>query len=185
MIAAVIYFAAQASSCELDAVSRALFLHPALTSLGLLLLGGDLFGISVAAVRRHWAAGVGAVLVGLYGSLWIAGVVGGATDSCVTLRPLAEVIRARIDAGDSVLFFLDPLPSVALYAERRIPTLRDPGARPSGTFYLVVPDSRGADMPKDWRDRARAVFEVYGRAFTRKPMTVRLLRLPPVTEPKR
>jgi 4-amino-4-deoxy-L-arabinose transferase-like glycosyltransferase len=184
-IAAAIYFAARASSCELDAVSRALLQHPAVTSLGILLLGGGFFGTSVAAVRRHWAAGVGAVLVGLYGSLWIAGVVGGATDSCVTLRPLAEAIRARVDGGDWVRFFLEPLPAVVLYAERRIPTLRDPGARPSGTFYLVVPDSRGADMPKDWRDSARSVFEVYGRAFTRKPMTVRLLRLPPVTEPAR
>jgi len=185
MVAAAIYFAGQAPSCDLDAVARALVRHPAITFLGLVLMGGGVLGVSVALVRRHWAAGTGAVLGALCGSLWIAGVAGGAVDSCVTLRPLAETVRARLDAGDSVQFFLEPLPAVALYAERRIPTLRDPRSRPEGTFYLIVPDSRGPDMPKDWRDSARSVAEVYGRAFTRKRMTVRLLRLPPTTEPTR
>ena len=185
MIAAAIYFVGRAPSCDLHAVARALVRHPAVTSLGLVLVGGGILGLSLALVRRHWAAGTGAVLAVLCGSLWIAGVAGGAIDSCATLRPLAETVRARIDAGDSVLFFREPLPAVALYSERRIPTLRDPQSRPEGTFYLIVPDSRGADMPKDWRDSGRSVAEVYGRAFTRQRMTVRLLRLPPVTEPTR
>lgn len=185
MFVAAIILGARASSCELDAVPRALLDHLAVTTLGVMLLGGAVFGISVALIRRHWAGGVAAVLAGLYGSFWIAGVVGGATDSCVTLRPLAETVRGRVDAGDSVLFFLEPLPAVALYAERRIPTLRDPRERPPGTFYLVAPDSRDDQVPKDWKAGARTVAEVYGRAFTRKPMRVRLLRLEPTPEPAR
>jgi hypothetical protein len=185
MIAAAIYFGALASSCERDAVFRTLLRHPAVTSLSSLLIGACLFSISVAVVRRHWAVGVGSVVAGLYGSLWIAAMVSAATDSCVTLRPLGDAIRSRAAAGDSIFFFLEPLPAVALYAEHRIPTLRDPSARPAGTFYLVVPDSRAAEMPKDWTNSARSVFEVYGRAFTRNPMTIRLLRLPPTTESTR
>jgi 4-amino-4-deoxy-L-arabinose transferase-like glycosyltransferase len=183
LLVAAIIFGAHASSCELDAIPRALLDHLAVTTLGVMLLGGAVIGISVALVRRHWAAGVAAALAGLYGSFWIAGVVGGAADSCITLRPLAETVRARVDAGDSVLFFLEPLPAVALYAELRIRTLRDPLERPSGTVYLIVPESRDDQVPKDWKAGARTVAEVYARAFTRKPMWVRLLRVAPTAEP--
>jgi hypothetical protein len=183
LLVAATIFGAHASSCELDAIPRALLDHLAITTLGVMLLGGAVFGISVALIRRHWAAGIAATLAGLYGSFWIASVVGGATDSCITLRPLAETVRARVDAGDSVLFFLEPLPAVALYAERRIRTMRDPLERPSGTVYLIVPESRDDQVPKDWKAGARTVAEVYARAFTRKPMWVRLLRVAPTAEP--
>jgi hypothetical protein len=38
-------------------------------------------------------------------------------------------------------------------------------------------------VPKDWKAGARTVAEVYARAFTRKPMWVRLLRVAPTAEP--
>jgi 4-amino-4-deoxy-L-arabinose transferase-like glycosyltransferase len=168
--------------CEIHAISLALGNHPALTLFALLLLGGALFGGAVALRHRHWAVSTIALLAGLYGSFWIAGIVDGAIDSCVTLRPIAEAVRSEVRPGSTVFFLREPLPAVALYAERRIETLRDLSASPPRPFYLIVPETLAPQLPSSWSAGATIVAEVRGRAFTSKPMRVQLLRLPPASE---
>ena len=80
-----------------------------------------------------------------------------------------------------MLFFQAPLPAVVLYAERTIPTLRDPRASPSHAFYLIVPESLDRAIPPEWQSRAETVASARGRVFTRKRMGIRLLRITPPT----
>jgi hypothetical protein len=102
----------------------------------------------------------------------------GPLDNCHSLRPFAEEIRTSVGREEQVLFFRRPLPAVALYAERRIPTLRDPDTSPPGQpFYLIVPDSLAAEIPPQWLTNAETVASGHGRVFTRRSMGIHLLRI--------
>jgi 4-amino-4-deoxy-L-arabinose transferase-like glycosyltransferase len=170
--------------CETRAALLAFRHHAALIILAAVLLAGSLLGAVAALRRRDWTAGTLVLLAGLYGGFWIVGTVAGAIDSCVTLRPIAEAVR-RVRPGSPVLFFSAPLPAIALYAERPIPTLRDPTTAPPRPFYLIVPETLAAQLPAHWSEGAEVVAEIRGRAFTSRPMRVQLLRLAPATEPGR
>lgn len=172
-------------SCEARAVALALRHRPLLTLVAVVLGGAGLLGLTAALRQRRWAAGTAALFAGLFGSFWIVDVARGAIDSCVTLRPLADAVRTRVDPDVSVFFFREPLPAVALYAQRLIPTLRDPSTRPGRPFYLIVPESLTSEVPNDWAGVAETVAETRGRAFTSAPMRVQLLRVPPAMESAR
>jgi hypothetical protein len=159
--------------------------RPLLTLLAVILVGAGLLVLTAALRQRRWAAGTASLFAGLFGSFWIVGVARGAVDSCVTLRPFAEAVRTRVDPDGSVFFFREPLPVVALYAQRRIPTLRDSSTRPPRPFYLIVPESLAGEVPEDWAGVAETVAETRGRAFTSAPMRVQLLRVPTATESAR
>ncbi len=180
-LAAAAFIALGRPECETRAVSLAFRHHAGLTFLAAVLLGASLIGGAAALRRRHWTTGTVALLTGLYGGFGIAGIVGGAIDSCVTLRPMGEAVR-RIRPGSPVFFFREPLPAIALYAERPIPTLRDPSTAPLRPFYLIVPEALAAQLPADWGEGAEIVAEIHGRAFTSRPMKVQLLRFPRATE---
>ncbi len=102
----------------------------------------------------------------------------GPLDDCRSLKPFAEEIRSSVGRDEQVLFFRRPLPAVALYAERHIPTLRDPDASPPGQpFYLIVPDSLAVEVPPAWLANAETVASGHARVFTRRSMGIRLLRI--------
>jgi 4-amino-4-deoxy-L-arabinose transferase-like glycosyltransferase len=183
-LVAVVFVALGRPECETRAASLAFRNHGGLTFLAAVLLAGSLLGGAAALRRRDRTTGTVALLAGLCGGFWIAGTVDGAIDSCVTLRPIAEAVR-RVRPGSPVLFFREPLPAIALYAQRPIPTLRDPTTTPPRPFYLIVPEALAAQLPAHWSDGAEVVAEIRGRAFTRRPMRVQLLRLPAATEPGR
>ncbi len=185
VFAAVGFALLSGPKCEVHAALAVLRDRRVLTLLAVLFVGGSLLGGALALRRRQPAVGILAVVAGLCGSFWIAGIVDGAIDSCVTLRPLADAVRSQVPGENPVFFVRDPLPAVALYAQRRIPTLRDPSTSPPRPFYLIVPETSAADLPADWSTGATIVAEVHGRAFTSKPMKIQLLRLPSVTEPAR
>ncbi|MET0151737.1 MAG: glycosyltransferase family 39 protein [Candidatus Binatia bacterium] len=181
-LTAVAFAALSGPECEVHAALLALHHHAGLTLLAVLLLGGGLLGGAVALRHRHWAASTVALLAGLYGCFWITGIVNGAIDSCVTLRPIAEAVRSQVGPGSPVFFFREPLPAVALYSQRRIQTLRDLSTSPPRPCYLIVPEALAAQLPAGWSDGATIAAEIRGRAFTSKPMKIQLLRLPPATE---
>ncbi len=94
-----------------------------------------------------------------------------------SLRRFALDAAARVDEATPVYFFELPLPAIALYAERTIPTLRGGDARAAGRFALIVPESLAERMPEEWRAGSRVLLEDRARVFTRRPMQIRLLEV--------
>jgi 4-amino-4-deoxy-L-arabinose transferase-like glycosyltransferase len=181
-LAGVAFLALSGPECETRAASLAFRRHAGLSLLAVVLLAGSLLGAAAALRRRDWTTGTVALLAGLYGGFWIAGIVDGAIDSCFTLRPIAEAV-GRVRPGSPVFFFREPLPAIALYAQRPIQTLRDPSTAPPRPFFLIVPETLAVQLPAHLSEGAEVVAEIHGRAFTRRRMKVELLRLPRAPEP--
>ena len=166
-------------SCELRAAARGLAERPLATIAAGALLGACALGAVKALRGRNWGTGITAVLGGLIALFTLAGSITGRLDDCASLRAFAGQVRASTTPEDRVLFFQAPLPAVVLYAERTIPTLRDPRAAPRHAFYLIVPEAFDRALPPEWQSRAETIASARGRVFTRKRMGIRLLRITP------
>ena len=94
-----------------------------------------------------------------------------------SLRRFALDAAARVGEATPVYFFELPLPAIALYAERTIPTLHPGDERATGRFALIVPESLARRMPEEWRAGSRVLLEDRARVFTRRPMLIRLLEV--------
>jgi 4-amino-4-deoxy-L-arabinose transferase-like glycosyltransferase len=164
--------------CELAAVSTSLGGHPAssIGNLWLFLVSAAL--LAQAARQRHWAVGIGATACMVAGVFLIADRIEGPLDGCTSLKPFARQIAAGNRPTDRIWFFRYPLPAVALYTERRIPTLRDPAtASPTRPFYLIVPQSLASEVPASWREASESVAQARARVFTRRRMGIELIRV--------
>lgn len=148
-----------------------------------------LLGISVAAssllitaAARAWAAGDSRSLLEfgwltMLALLTIANLVDGPLARRQSLKPFAREIEKQVEPGERLFFFKLPLPAVALYTGRRIPTLVSRPFSEPEPFYLVVPDSLRGELPEDWKARSREVARADARVFTRKRMGLGLLRV--------
>jgi hypothetical protein len=134
-------------------------------------------GAVVFALKRRDLALGFAGTAGALAALWLfVGQVEGPIARCVSLEPFARTVRSAVPEGAPLFFFRDPLPVVALYSGRRIPTLR-PSDTPPPDSFLIVPESLTPDLPKGWIERYRIVAEGRGRVFTRRAMGIRLIAL--------
>ena len=171
-------FVLPSQPCELAAVSTTLGGHPfsSIGSLWLFLVSAAL--LAQAARQRHWAVGIGATACMVAGVFLIADRIEGPLDGCASLKPFARQIAAGTRPTDRIWFFRYPLPAVALYTERRIPTLRDPAtASPTRPFYLIVPQSLAPEVPASWREASKSVAQARARVFTRRRMGIELIRV--------
>jgi 4-amino-4-deoxy-L-arabinose transferase-like glycosyltransferase len=165
------------AACDLQAVASGVADRPLLSISSLWLLSCSVWILPSAARRRHWGAGLVCTLAIVAALVMLDDQIEGRLDDCHSLKPFAEAIRSRVGLDERVLFFRRPLPAVALYAGRRIPTLRDPDASPGQPFYLIVPDSLAPEIPSRWLADAETVASGYARVFTRRSMGIHLLRI--------
>jgi 4-amino-4-deoxy-L-arabinose transferase-like glycosyltransferase len=171
-------FVLPSQPCELAAVSTSLGGHPfsSIGCLWLFLVSAAL--LAQAARQRDWAVGIGATACMIAGAFLIADRIEGPLDACASLKPFAHQIAARTRPTDRIWFFRYPLPAVALYTERRIPTLRDPAtASPTRPFYLIVPQSLASEVPASWREPSKTLVRARARVFTRRRMGIELIRV--------
>jgi 4-amino-4-deoxy-L-arabinose transferase-like glycosyltransferase len=177
-------FAVRGAACDVQAVAGGIGGQPLISIPSLWVLSCSVWGLASAARRRHWGAGLAFSLALMAAFVMLADQVGGLLDDCRSLKRFAEEIRNHVGADERVLFFRRPLPAVALYAERRIPTLRDPDVdRPAQPFYLIVPDSLAPEVPSQWLANAETVASGYARVFARRSMGIHLLRIAPSSRP--
>jgi hypothetical protein len=177
-------FALRGAECAVQAVASGIAGRPLISIVSLFLMSCSVWGLGSAARRRDWGAGLVCSLVLMAAFVWLEDQIDGRLDDCRSLKPFAEEVRKHVGGDERVLFFLRPLPAVALYAERRIPTLRDRDASPPRQpFYLIVPDSLAAEVPQQWLTNAETVASGHGRVFTRRSMGIHLLRIAPSTPP--
>jgi len=166
------------AGCRSQAVIDSVYHYPFAVIGSIWILAIAAAGLALALRDRHWGVGSIATICALC-SLWffVDHVEGGVAD-CGSLKPFARQVATGAPADVRLFFFRDPLPAVALYAERRIPTLRDPiKAPPQGSFLLILPESLRGDVPPDWLAASRVVASGRGRVFTRKPMGIELLAI--------
>jgi 4-amino-4-deoxy-L-arabinose transferase-like glycosyltransferase len=165
-------------SCESRAIGGALWDHPFASLLGLGTLAASVALLANALRQRHVGLGFVASVAVLVASFTLVALVDGPVEDCGSLKPFAREVAGKVGGDEQVFFFRSPLPAVALYAERRIPTLRKGDSTPpSRPFYLVVPESLTPEVPPCWLAAAETVASARGRVFTRRPMTVRLLKI--------
>jgi 4-amino-4-deoxy-L-arabinose transferase-like glycosyltransferase len=177
-------FSVRAAACDVQAVASGVASQPIISISSLWLLSCSVWGLGTAGRRRHWGVGLVCMLGLLAALVMLEDQIEGRLDNCRSLKPFAEEIRSRVGRDERVLFFRRPLPAVALYAERRIPTLRDPDASPPGQpFYLIVPDSLAPEVPSRWLANADTVASGYGRVFTRRSMGIHLLQIASLSQP--
>ena len=169
--------------CRWQAITQGLYEHPLATIGALWLLGAAITGALAAAIDRHWATGFAAMVVALASAWILADHVEGGMTNCRSLKPFAREVAAKVGPSDPVFFFRTPLPAVILYAERRIPPLREPAAPVSAPFFLIVPESLRAEVPPSWIASSKVVASGRGRVFTRRPMGIELLRIEPQVDP--
>lgn len=178
--ATVVWLAARlshAKSCESFAVAQAFAGRPLATILCGTLLGAGVLGAVAALRRRSPDEGIAAVAAAMVGVLTLSAGVTDRLDNCASLRPFAAEVRTNTSPDDRVRFLDSPLPAVVLYSERRIPTLASSQEPPPSPFFLIVPESFDGKIPEEWRARAETVASARARVFTRKRMSIRLLRV--------
>jgi hypothetical protein len=162
--------------CELAALSSGLGPHPLSAVGGLWLFPVSAVLLARAVRQRHWAVGIGATAGMVVSTFLIAARIDGPLERCASLKPFARQVLAVTRPSDRVWFFRYPLPAVALYTERRIPTLRDPStAAPTRPFYLIVPESLAPEVPSSWRQASESVARARARVFTRRRMGIELI----------
>ncbi|MBI2962900.1 MAG: glycosyltransferase family 39 protein [Deltaproteobacteria bacterium] len=176
---AALWLAALAAdgSCRARALASGIGGHPFFAVGALWLVLGAAVGLVASVRRRRWDVAAGSALAAVAGVLSLANRLDGPLDDCVSLRPFAREAAAAVRPDDRIFFFRLPLPAVALYAERRIPALRDPAAAPERPFFLIVPESLAGEVPADWLEDAETVVAGRGRVFTRRTMGIQLLRI--------
>jgi 4-amino-4-deoxy-L-arabinose transferase-like glycosyltransferase len=171
-------FAVRGAACDLQAFAGAIGDRPLISIPSLWLLLCSAFGLASSARRRRCGAALVCTIALASAFVMLQDQIEGRLDDCHSLKPFAEEIRSHVGADERVFFFRLPLPAVALYAERRIPTLRHPAAdQPAEPFYLVVPDSLAPEIPPAWLANAETVASGHARVFTRRSMGIRLLRI--------
>ena len=162
--------------CQIEGALGAAAARPIATIGTVWVLVVALGSLPFALKRRDLALGFAGTTGGL-AALWLfVAQVEGSIADCVSLKPFARAVRSAVPEGAPLFFFRDPLPVVALYSGRRIPTLR-PSDVPPPNAFLIVPESLEADVPKRWIEQQRVVAEGRGRVFTRRPMGIRLVAL--------
>jgi 4-amino-4-deoxy-L-arabinose transferase-like glycosyltransferase len=177
-------FAVRGASCDVQAVASGVASRPLISIASLWLLSCSIWVLGSAARNRYWGAVIVCMIALMAALTMLEDQIEGPLDDCRSLKPFAEEIRSSVGRAEQVLFFRRPLPAVALYAERRIPTLRDPNASPpSQPFYLIVPDSLAAEIPAQWLANAETVASGHARVFTRRSMGIHLLRIAPSSPP--
>ena len=163
-----------ARRCEIAAVAGGLGAHP-LTTIGAVWLLLSSLSALPAGRRRGFGVLLAATLCAAASVILLADRLDGPLDNCGSLKPFAREVRAHVGPEERVAFFREPLPAVALYAERRIPTAREtPPPRP---FYLIVPESLASGVPASWIAGGTTVVRGYGRVFTHRRMGIELVRV--------
>jgi 4-amino-4-deoxy-L-arabinose transferase-like glycosyltransferase len=175
--------AVRGAACEVQAVASGIGGRPLISIPSLWLLSCSILGLASNARRRHWGGGLVWTLALASAVVMLSDQVSGRLDDCRSLKPFAEKVRSLIGTDERVLFFRLPLPAVALYAQRRIPTLRRADNPPVEPFYLIVPDSLAPKIPPQWSANAVTLGSGYARVFTRRSMGIRLLRIEPLSRP--
>lgn len=186
-VSIAVWLAARAAgngSCTTDGLARAIGHHPFAAIGALWLVLGASVTLAASLRRRHWGGAICFALITVTGVLWLANRLDGPLDDCASLKPFARQLSAATRIGDRVYFFRLPLPAVAFYAERRIPTLRPAAIAPTPPFFLIVPESLAPEVPAPWLENSETVVSGRGRVFTRRKMGIHLLRIgdPPATQ---
>jgi 4-amino-4-deoxy-L-arabinose transferase-like glycosyltransferase len=168
--------AATFGGCQVQGVLGTAAARPLATIGATWVLVVSLGSVVFALTRRDIALGFAATASALAGLWLFVGQVEGPIAQCTSLKPFARAVRSEVPEGAPLFFFRDPLPVVALYSGRRIPTLQ-PSDTPPPESFLIVPESLAPDVPKAWIARQRIVAEGRGRVFTRRAMGIRLIAL--------
>jgi 4-amino-4-deoxy-L-arabinose transferase-like glycosyltransferase len=157
--------------------------HAAIRELG---NGAPLLWLALAIAAAATGVAIGGGVAGRTRELVTGALVGGFVVAQIlnaveiplarvqSLRRFAREAASATTPGEPLFFFELPLPAIALYAERTIPTLSAGEAPPSGRFVLIVPESLEARVPASWGVSERALVEERARVFTRRPMWIRL-----------
>lgn len=171
--------ASASSTCEIRAAGSASAAHPLLLGLAGIALVVLVVEGARALVRRE--RGRVAVLAWAVMALALLGAdfLNGPLSNCESLRPFAREVAVRSASAERLFFFDSPLPAIALYAERRIPTLDAGAPQPETPFDLIVPQARDTMLPQAWRAGSEVLASGSGRVFTRRTMGIRLLRIHP------